>query len=126
MTVPDRNDAAVRVEGLTFSYGAGEVVHGVTFSLHAGIPFGRQMEPSRQVATFGLFLVFFLAVSVAVGLQYLLFRSVAAVVVVTLVIGAGAYFLTRATLGDFASRMQVGLRPVASGSMFRFAHVEDE
>lgn len=36
MTMPDRNDAAVRVEDLTFSYGAGEVLHGIAFALHAG------------------------------------------------------------------------------------------
>ena len=34
--MPDRNDAAVRVEGLTFSYGAGDVLHGITFALRAG------------------------------------------------------------------------------------------
>ncbi|MCY3729849.1 MAG: hypothetical protein OXF98_00775 [Rhodospirillaceae bacterium] len=105
---------------------AASVYLGVCLRLIAGIPFGRQMQPSRQVATFGLFVVFFLAAAVAVGLQYVLFRSVAAVVVVTLVVGAGAYLVTRVTLGDLASRMRASLRPVASGSMFRFAHAEDE
>ena len=98
---------------------------GVSLRLIAGIPFGRQMAPSRQVATFGLFLVFFLAVGVAVGIQYVLFRSTVAVVVVTLVVGVGAYLLTKVTLGDFASRMRASLSPATPGSMFRFAHTED-
>lgn len=38
MPMPDRNDAAVRVEGLTFGYGAGEVLHGIAFALHAASP----------------------------------------------------------------------------------------
>ena len=110
---------------IAYCTAAASVYLGVCLRLIAGIPFGRQMAPSRQVATFGLFLVFFLAAAVAVALQYVLFRSVAAVVAVTLVTGAGAYLVTRVTVGDLASRMRAGLRPVASGSMFRFAHAED-
>ena len=91
-----------------------------------GIPFGRQMAPTRQAATFGLFLVFFLAAAVAVALQYVLFRSTAAVALATLVVGVGAYFLTRATLDDFAARMRASLSPRAPGSLFRFAHAEDD
>ena len=34
--MPDRHGPAVRVEGLTFSYGAGEVLHGISFALRAG------------------------------------------------------------------------------------------
>ena len=116
-------DAAVFIAYCT---AVGSVYLGVSLRLIKGIPFGRQMAPPRQIATFGLFLVSFLAAAVAVGLQYVLFRSVAAVVVVTFVVGAGAYLLTRVTVGDLASRMQASLRPVASGSMFRFAHGEDE
>ena len=111
---------------IAYCSAVGSVYLGVSLRLIGGIPFGRQMAPSRQVATFGLFLIFFVAVMVAVALQYVLFRSVAAVVVVTLVVGAGACLLTRVTLSDFAARMRSSLRPVASGSMFRFAHAEDE
>ena len=116
-------DAAVFIAYCT---AAASVYLGVCLRLIGGIPFGRRMAPSRQVATFGLFLAFFMAVAVAVALQHVLFGSVAAVVPVTLAAGAGAYLVTRLTLGDLASRMRASLRPVASGSMFRFAHAEDE
>ena len=116
-------DAAVFIAYCT---AVGSVYLAVSLRLIGGIPFGRQMVPTRQVLTFGLFLVFVLAVMVAVAFQYVLFRSMAAVGIVTLVVGVGAHLLTRVTLGDFASRMRASLSPHAPGSMFRFAHAEDE
>ena len=35
-TMSDEHDAVVTVDGLTFSYGAGEVLHGITFALRRG------------------------------------------------------------------------------------------
>ena len=99
---------------------------GVGLRLIAGVPFGKQTAPARGAVTMGLLLVHAMVVAVAVGIQYVLFRSVAAVVVVTLVVAVGACFLTRVTLGHFAARMRAGLIPDTPGSLFRFAYTDTE
>ena len=47
-------------------------------------------------------------------MQYVVFRSVAAVVAVTIVVGAGAWFVTGVTLRGFAAR--IGDRPNCRGA----------
>ncbi len=97
---------------------------GVGLRLIDGVPFGKQMEPTKNIFTFGLTLIYFVVVSIAVGVQYLLFRSVVAVAAVTLVVGFGAYFLTRLALANFESRIRSHLDLAASGSMFLYKEVE--
>ena len=89
-----------------------------------GVPFGKQAPPTRSAVGLGLMLVFFMAAGIAVGIQHLLFRSAAAVVLVTLVVGVGARFLTRAVLDDFASRIRLQLKLAASGSVLLYKEVE--
>ena len=89
-----------------------------------GVPFGKQALPTRSVAGLGLMLVFFMAAGIAVGIQYLLFRSTVAVVLVTLIVGAGARFLTRAVLDDYAARMRLQLQRAAAGSVLLYQEVE--
>lgn len=57
--------------------------------------------------------------AVAVGIQYVLFRWVAAVVGVTIAVAVGAGLLTSITLEDFATRMRESLKPDAPRSLFR-------
>ena len=52
---------------------------GVGLRLITGVPFGRQMDPARNALTMGAILVAFMAAGIAVGIQYVLFRWVAAV-----------------------------------------------
>ena len=66
------------------------------------MPFGKQTPPARSSLLFGVMMLYTVGLAVGVGIQYLLFRSVAAVVVATLVAGLGAYFVTRLTLTGFA------------------------
>ena len=94
--------------------------------LIAGVPFGRQMEPARNAVTMGMMLVYAMAVAIGVGIQYVLFRSALAVVIVTIIVGAGAWLLTRVTLRNFATRMRSSLKPDTSGSMFRYAYTDSE
>ena len=73
--------------------------------------------------TFGLVLVYLIVLGIAIGIQYILFRSVVAVVVVTLVVGLGTYFLTKLALANFESRIRFQLNSpdfAASGSMFHY------
>ena len=65
-----------------------------------------------------------MAAGIAVGIQHLLFRSSAAVALVTLVVGVGARFLTRAVLDDFAARIRLQLKLAASGSVLLYKEVE--
>ena len=116
---------------LAWSWGARDAVLFVTFSaavaflylgtslrLIDGVPFGKPTPPTRSSMLMGVMMLYALALAVGVGIQYVLFRSVAAVVVATLVAGLGAYFVTRLTLTGFAARMLASLRPDVPGSLF--------
>ena len=95
----------------------------VCLRLIDGVPFGKQRAPTRSVVTFGLVLVYLIVLGIAIGIQYILFRSVVAVVVVTLVVGLGTYFLTKLALANFESRILFQLNSpdlAASGSMFLY------
>ena len=94
---------------------------GVGLRLIGGVPFGRPMDPTRNALAMGAMLVFFMAAAVAVGIQYALFRWVAAVVGITIAVAVGAGFLTSITLDDFAKRMRDSLKPDTPGTMFRQA-----
>ena len=56
--------------------------------------------------------------AVAIGVQYVLFRSAAAVAAATLAVALGAYLVTRSTLAGLAARMPASLRPDAPGALF--------
>ncbi|MYD72143.1 MAG: hypothetical protein F4W89_15580 [Acidobacteria bacterium] len=92
---------------------------GVGLRLIGGVPFGKPMDPTRNALAMGAMLVFFMAAAVAVGIQYVLFRWIAAVVGMTIAVAVGAGFLTSITLDDFATRMRESLKPATPGSMFR-------
>ncbi len=102
-----------------FSAAVASLYLGACLRLIDGVPFGKQTPPTRSSALIGLMFLYLVGVSIAIGFQYVLFRSVAAVAVVTLAAGLGAYLVTRLTLADFASRILAGLHPAAPGSMFR-------
>lgn len=85
-----------------------------------GLPFGRPSPGTRTSVPVWLGIAVFLVGAISVGLQVLLFRSVVAVGVATLVVAAGAYLLARVTLGGLASRIRSSLHRAPSGTMFRF------
>ena len=116
---------------LAWSWGARDAVLFVAFStavaflylgaglrLIDGVPFGKQTPATRSSMLFGVMMLYGVALAVGVGIQYVLFRSVAAVVVATVVAGLGAYLVTRLTLTGFAARMLASLRPDVPGSLF--------
>ena len=109
---------------VAFSTAVASLYLGVGLRLIEGVPFGKQALPTRGAADLVLMLVFLMAVGVAVGVQYLLFRSTVAVALVTLIVGAGARFLTRGVLDDFAARIRLQLRQAASGSVLLYKEVE--
>ena len=102
-----------------FSTAVASLYLGACLRLIDGVPFGKQTPPTRSSALMGVMFLFLVGAGIAVGFQYLLFRSVAAVAVVTLAAGLGAYLVTRLALADFAARMLASLHPTAPGSMFR-------
>ncbi len=95
---------------------------GVGLRLIDGVPFGRQTPPDRTALTQGFELILAVVVVIAVGIQFVIFRSVAAVAVLTCVVGLGAYVLTRLTLADLAARIRSHLNPAAPGPLSRRAH----
>ena len=109
---------------IVFSTAVASLYLGVGLRLIDGVPFGKQAPPTRSAVGLGLMLVFFMAAGIAVGIQHLLFRSWAAVALVTLVVGVGARFLTRAVLDDYAARIRRQLKLAASGSVLLYKEVE--
>ena len=109
---------------IVFSTAVASLYLGVGLRLIDGVPFGKQAPPTRSAVGLGLILVFVMAAGIAVGIQHLLFRSAAAVALVTLVVGVGARFLTRAVLDDFAARIRLQLKLAASGSVLLYKEVE--
>ncbi len=103
---------------VSFSTAVAFLYLGTSLRLIDGVPFGKPTPATRSSMLFGVMMLYALALAVGVGIQYVLFRSVAAVVVATLVAGLGAYFVTRLTLTGFSARMLAGLRPATPGSMF--------
>ena len=104
---------------VAFSTAVAFLYLGTSLSLVDGVPFGKQTPPTRSSMLFGVMMLYAVGMAVGVGIQYLLFRSVTAVVVATLVAGVAACFVTRLTLTGFAARILASLHPAAPGSMFR-------
>ena len=102
---------------IAFSTAVASLYLAVGLRLIDGLPFGKQTPPARQVVTLAMTMIYLVVLSVAVGIQYLVFRSVVAVAAVTIIVGVGAGFLTRATLADFESRIRRNLNP-GSGKPF--------
>ena len=109
---------------VAFSAAVASLYLGVSLRLIDGLPFGKQAATTRGAADFVLMVVFLLAAGIAVGIQYLLFRSAVAVALVTLIVGAGARFLTATVLDDFAARIRLQLQQAASGSVLLYREVE--
>ncbi len=103
---------------IAFSAAVATFYLGVGLRLIDGVPFGKQTPPTRSARLMMVMLGYMIAMVVATAIQYVLFRSVAAVVVVTLVVGLGAYLVTRWTLSDFTVRLVASLRPATPGSLF--------
>ena len=104
---------------IAYSTVVGFLYLGVGLKLIDDVPFGKQTRPARNVVTLGMTLGYLVVLGIAIGIQYLLFRSVVAVIVVTSVVGLGAHLLTREALADFESRFRLTLKPGTTGSIFR-------
>ncbi|MCY3774713.1 MAG: hypothetical protein OXH11_01895 [Candidatus Aminicenantes bacterium] len=85
-----------------------------------GLPFGKQTPPAREVVTLPMTMIYLVVLSVAIGIQYLVFRSVVAVAAVTIIVSVGTYFLTRSTLANFESRIRLSLNPGAARQFLAF------
>ena len=126
---------------LAWSWGVGDAVFFIAFStvvaslylavglrLIDGVPFGKQplLAGALPEARRWVFMLTYLVVLVlAIGIQYVLFRSVAAVVVATVVVGLGTYPLTRAGLVRCVSRMESHLTPGPPRSIFHLVETEE-
>ncbi len=117
---------------LAWSWGARDAVFFIAYStavaslylavglrLIEGVPFGKPRPPDRSAVALEIILVYLVVLGIAIGIQYVLFRSLVAVAVLTLVVGLGTYFLTRVTLAGFESRVWFHLNPGASRLRFR-------
>ena len=105
---------------IAFSTAVASFYLAVGLRLIDGIPFGKQTPPARQVVTIAMTMIYLVVLTVAIGIQYLVFRSVVAVAAVTIMVSVGAWFLTMATLGDFESRIRQSLNPGAARQFLAF------
>lgn len=111
---------------IAFSTAVASLYLAVGLRLIDGLPFGKQTPPARQVVTLAMTIVYVVVLSVAIGIQYLVFRSVVAVAAVTVIVSIGTWFLTRATLADFESRIRRSLTPSAARQFLAFVQQKTE
>ena len=86
-----------------------------------GLPFGKQAETSRNPFMIGAVVLGGIVISIVVGLQYfLVFRWRVMVLMVTLAVAAGAYFVTRNSLHVFevSIRYHLGLLSTESKGIY--------
>ena len=111
---------------IAFSTAVASLYLAVGLRLIDGTPFGKQTPPARQVVTMAMAMIYLMVVGVAIGVQYLVFRSVVAVAAVTIMVSVVACFLTMATLADFESRIRQSLKPSAARQFLAFAQPKTE
>lgn len=107
----------------SYSLAAGSIYLALELRLVEGLPFSRQFDPLRSA---GMIPVMFLGAfigALAVGIQYLLFRSEAAVLIAIPVVSSAAYFLTRSSLKAFEASMRYNLGLVSAESGTLYAEV---
>jgi len=106
---------------VVFSLSVASLYLGMVLRLIDGIPFSKQPVTSRGVYFMGIMMGGAVAISMAVGLQYLIvFRSVWMVAAVTGALLAAAGIVTRASLAAFAvaMRFNVGLESAETGTIY--------
>ena len=103
---------------IAYSTAVASLYLAVGLRLIDGVPFGKQRPPERGVVTLEMMFGYLIVISIAIGIQYVFFRSAVAVAALTVVVGMGTYFLTRASLARFESRIWFHLNPGASKSRF--------
>jgi hypothetical protein len=108
-----------------YSLAAASAYLGIELRLVNGIPFGRQVDPSRGAYMLPLMIVGSLAMAAAVGVQYfLIFRSRMAVALVTIALAAPVYYLTRSSLRAFEVVIRYRLGLVSLESKLLYKEVE--
>jgi hypothetical protein len=90
-----------------------------------GIPFGKQAAPVKDAAGQGFvkLVVFLIASAAAVGIQYLLFRSVVAVTIAIVVLTPVAYFLTQWSLRTLQTAIRHHLGTLSKTSTMIYTEV---
>ena len=91
---------------------------GLSLKLIDNVPFGARSPATLSARMTVPGLLSLAAVVPAIGIQYVVFRSVAAVVVVTIVVGVAAWYVTGVMLRGFAARIRNSPTAGAPGSLF--------
>ncbi len=95
---------------IAYSVAVSVLYLGLTLRLICGIPFGRLFEQNRMLFTMPLAILCSFGMLVAIVLQYVLFRSDAAVAAATLLVGGAAYYVTRWSLIAFEASIRYNLK----------------
>jgi hypothetical protein len=91
-----------------------------------GVPFGKQMNPGRGAGMQGGFIPFLICALIAVGVQYLLFHSLLAVVIATILAGGAAVLVTQSSLKHFESSIRHNLGIISHTSTMIYTEVTGE
>ena len=104
-----------------YSLAAGSTYLALELRLIEGMPFSKPFDSTRGAGMLPLMFLGGFAIALAVGLQYLLFRSAAPVLIATTVLASAAYFLTRSSLTalEVSIRYNLGLVSVESGTLYK-------
>ena len=90
-----------------------------------GIPFGKQVTPGRETSGQGgvRIIAFMILAMIAVGIQYLIFRSPIAVVIATIVLAVSSVFLTRWSLRSFIAALRHHIGNLSQTSSMLYTEV---
>jgi hypothetical protein len=107
-----------------YSLAVASLYLGVELRLIDGVPFSKPPEPSRQSLLLPLMLLGGLLMAIAVAVQHLLlFRSHTSVLAAAVLLGAAAYFATRASLDTFATAIRFNLSLMSAEARMLYKEV---
>jgi hypothetical protein len=109
---------------LAYSAGASSIYLAAGLNRIDGVPFGKQVNPSPAAGMQLEMLLTILLVGIALGIQWLIFRSHLGVAVLTPIICAVAYILTRLSLSRFDLSIRHNLAVESGASKLLYTEAE--
>jgi hypothetical protein len=106
---------------IAYSLAAASVYAGLELRLIEAAPFSKQADASRGATMMPVMVVGVLCVALAVGVQWVLFHSAAAVLVATMGLAVTAWFVTRSSLAAYAIaiRYELGITTTESTAFYK-------
>ena len=111
---------------IAYSLAVASFYLGLELRLIEGVPFSKQPQVSQSAMMFPIIFIGGLGAALAVALQYFfLFHSLTRALTGTVIVAAGAYFLTCSSLRSLSSSMRYNLGVLSGESSFLYKAIDD-